>query len=289
MVNLIRSEFRKFFSTNLWWALLIPMVALALGWAWVWSALGSEFAEAIGRNPFFQRVGLSIDDLPISGFGLARAINISTIFPMVVGGLAVAGEMQRKTITTTFLTAPSRFASLTAKLITYALVGLAYGLVIVGMASAGIALGSGSRTDLLPSAADWLALVGTGLLETLLWTLLAVGIGALFGNALATVLSLLLYSILAENLLVLAIPGHGPAFFPNQSADGITSSLAGKAVLDKVGYIPSQFHDGVVEVVRTIAGSRGAYTWWIEALIFLVWAGIFFVAGWLVMQRRDVA
>jgi ABC-2 type transport system permease protein len=288
MTNLIRAEFRKILSTNVWWALLIPTVVLAIGWAWVWAALGSSVADTLSTNPGFRSLGVSIDNLPIAGFGLARAINITTIFPMVVGGLAVASEVQRKTLTTTFLTAPSRFSTLAAKLVTYAVLGLGYGLVIVGLASAGIALGASSHTDLLPSAGHWLGIVGTGLLETLLWTLLAVGVGALFGHAIATVLTLVLYSVVAENLLVLVVPGHGPGFFPNQAADGMTSSVAAQAVLDKVGYVPSQFQDGLAVLVRTAAGSKGAFAWWIEALIFLVWAAIFFGFGWWATHRRDV-
>lgn len=288
MANLIKSEFRKVFSTHLWWALLIPAVLLALGWSWVWSALGSTFADAFNQNPSAQRLGVSLDDLPIAAFGMARAINITTIFPMIVGGLAVAAELHRKTITTTFLTAPSRLSVLSAKLVTYAVIGLAYGLVITGVASGGIALGAHSRTDLLPDASHWFGLVGTGILETLLWTLLAVGVGALIGNAIATLLTLLLYSILFENLIMLGISGHIPGFFPNQSADGITSSIAGKAMLDKIGYIPPDLHDGVVQVVRAIAGSRGAFSWWIEALIFLAWTAIFFGAGWFATRKRDV-
>ncbi len=288
MVNLIKAEIRKILSTNLWWALLIPSVLVAVGWAWVWSALGSTLADAVTQDPEFRSLGISLNKLPIAAFGMARSINITTIFPMIVGGLAVASEVQRKTITTTFLTAPSRLAALSAKLTTYVLVGLGYGVVITGFASLGIVLGAHSHPSLLPDAGHWLALVGTGLLSTLLWTLLAVGIGALFGNTIATVVSLLLYTILVENLVMLVLPGHVPAFFPNQSADGITSSVAAQAFLDKVGYIPSEFKDKVEYLVRAVAGASGTYAWWIEALIFLAWTGIFFGFGAFAIRRRDI-
>ena len=35
MSNLIKAELRKILTTKMWWALLIPAVALALGWAWL--------------------------------------------------------------------------------------------------------------------------------------------------------------------------------------------------------------------------------------------------------------
>lgn len=288
MANLLKAELRKILSTHLWWALLIPAALLALVWAWIWAGLGSGIADTIADSQDLQLLGVSLDNLPVSVFALARAVNISTVFPMILGGLAMASEWQRKTITTTFLTAPSRLSVLSAKLTTYLGVGLSYGLVVTGFASAGIVLGSWSRQDLLPDAGDWLALVGTGLLETLLWTVLAVGVGALLGNAIATLLTLLLYSIVVENLVVLALPGHVPAFFPNQAADGITSAVAGDVFLDRVGHVPFEFQDEVHALVRAVAGARGTYAWWLEALIFSGWAVIFFGAGWLTTRRRDV-
>lgn len=288
--NLIRAEFRKLLSTKLWWVLLIPSVLLALGWSWIWSALATSFAEALAQDPDFRQLGVSLDNLPIAGFGMARAINITTIFPMVLGGLAVASEIQRKTITTTFLTASTRLSVLSAKLITYVAVGLIYGLLNVGVCGVGILLGARGHSDLLPSAENWLLLAGAGILATLMWTLLAVGLGALLGNTIATLLSLLLYSILVENLLVLVLPFHIPAFLPNQAADGMTSSVAAQALLDRIGpdQIPSYLRDPIEQLVRTIAGAKGVYSWWLEALVFLGWTAIFFGFGWFGAKRRDI-
>lgn len=288
--NLIRAEFRKLLSTKLWWVLLIPSVLFALGWSWIWSALATSFAEALTQDPDFRQLGVSLDNLPIAGFGMARAINITTIFPMILGGLAVSSEIQRKTITTTFLTAPTRLSVLSAKLITYVVVGLIYGLLNVGMCSVGILLGARGHSDLLPSAGSWLLLAGAGILATLLWTLLAIGLGALLGNTIATLLSLLLYSILVENLVVLVLPFHIPAFLPNQAADGMTSSVAAQALFDRIGpdQIPSYLRDPIEQAVRTIAGAKGVYSWWLEALVFLGWTAIFFAFGWFGTKRRDI-
>jgi ABC-2 type transport system permease protein len=290
LAKLVEAEVRKILTVNSWWALLIPTVALALVWAWVTSGIVSVFAGAINSSPAFTGFGFGVHDVPLAGFALARSINISTVFPMLLGGLAIATETSRKTITTSFLTAPDRGSLYTAKALTYAGLGLAYGLAIAGVASGGVALGSMHHPDLLPGAGTWLAILGTGVLETVLWTLLAVGVGALIGNTIGTVLVLLFYSILVENLVALALPGHVPAFLVNHSADGMTSALAAGAFLAKVPLpaLGSQTQQTARGVVQALAGAGGTYAWWAETLIFAAWTAIFLAIGWAVVQLRDI-
>lgn len=289
MGGLIKAEFRKIFTTKLWWALLIPTVVIALGWSWATAALGSSIADSVNRDANFQRLGVTLDHLPLAVLALARSINISTIFPMLVGGLALSSEIRHRTITTTYLTSANRVSVLSTKLVVYTLIGAMYGVAIAVMVSLGALIGARGHSNLLPSAGAWLGITGAGILETVLWTLLAVGVGALFGNVIGTVVTLLLYSILVENLLSLFLPGHGPGFLPNQAADGITSSLAAQTFLDAAPPVAPAYRDDVVNVVRAVAGARGVFDWWLSALIFLGYAVVFFGAGWIASQKRDVA
>jgi ABC-2 type transport system permease protein len=291
LANLVRAEIRKILTVNSWWGLLIPTVALALVWAWVTSGIVSVFAGAINTTPAFNGSGFQVRDVPLAGFALARSINISTVFPMLLGGLAIATETSRKTITTSFLTATNRGSLYTAKALVYAGLGLAYGLIIAGVTSGGVALGSMHHPDLLPGAGTWLAILGTGVLQTVLWTLLAVGVGALIGNTIGTVLVLLFYSILVENLVALALPGHVPAFLINHSADGMTSALAAHAFFARVprlAVLGSQARQTAHGVVQALAGAGGTYAWWAETLIFAAWTAIFLAIGWAVVQHRDI-
>ena len=68
----------------------------------------------------------------------ARSINLATLFPLVFGALAISGEVGRRTITTTFLTAPSRMQSMLAKMLVYALWGALYGLAIMASLAVGV-------------------------------------------------------------------------------------------------------------------------------------------------------
>jgi ABC-2 type transport system permease protein len=289
--NLSRAEARKIVTVSSWWALLIPTIALALAWAWVTSGIASLFADTINGTPELSGPGVNVHDVPLGAFALARSMNIATVFPMLLGGLTLGTEMSRKTITTSFLTAPSRGSLYAAKALVYAGLGLAYGVVIAGVASGGVALGGMHHPDLLPDAGTWLAILGTGVLETVLWTMLAVGVGALIGNTVGTVLVLLFYSILVENLVAIALPGHVPAFLINHSADGMTSALAANAFFAKVPSLaglsaPAQHK--ARQVVQSVAGAGGTYPWWAETLIFAAWTAIFLALGWMVVQRRDI-
>ncbi|KAA2254328.1 ABC transporter permease subunit [Solihabitans fulvus] len=287
MGNLIRAEFRKIFTTKLWWALLIPTVVLALGWSWIWAALATSLSDKITSDPEMQQLGVSVNTLPLSVFGFARAINISTIFPMIMGGLALSSEISRRTITTSYLTAPSRVSLLTSKLITYVVFGLLYGVVITAFASLGIAIGSDKA--LLPDVGGWALMASVGILETLLWTLLAIGVGALIGNVVGSVLTLLLYSLMLENLIDLVLPGHWAGILPNGAANGLTGSVASKIFLDTVPPIENPtLRDGVERVVRGVSGAAGAFDWWASGLIFAGWMAVFFGLGWLISQRRDI-
>ncbi|HEX7660197.1 MAG TPA: hypothetical protein VF444_12040 [Pseudonocardiaceae bacterium] len=284
--NLVRAEFRKVLSTKLWWALLIPTAALTFLYALIWSALGVGVVESLTDSPVYEQAGVDLQDTAISVFGLARAINIGTIFPMLLGGLALPTEIRHRTITTSYLTAPTRMSVLTAKLITYPIWGLLYGLVISLSASAGIALGSKDNTGLLPPAAGWLQIVGTGLLESVLWTLVGVGVGALLRNVVGTSITLLMYSIAVENLVALGLPWKVAGYLPNQAADGMTSSLAGEVFLHSTTLLDQV--DFRNEAIQILAGARGALDWWLSGLIFLGYAAVFVVFGWLANRNRDI-
>jgi ABC-2 type transport system permease protein len=288
MGNLIKAEFRKILTTKLWWALLIPTVITALGWSLATGAIGKGVVDAAAGPEMGQLtrlLGLQPAEWKVSVFGIARSINVATIFATLFGGLAISSEIYRKTITTTFLTAPNRASAMAAKMMVYAFWGLVYGVIIVGVVSIGISLTSDSAA--LPAAGDWLALAGAGILETILVTLLGVGVGALLVNVVGATVSLLLYMLVIENVLVLWLTQyalHLAAFLPNGSADGITGSVAANVFTGNAADLPEEGKD----IARAIAGGLGTFDWWASALALLVWTGVFFGVGWLVTKRRDI-
>lgn len=287
--NLVKSEFRKTTTTGLWWGLMIPTVLLALGWSLAWGSLGKSLVDALGSADASQLVeilGVSPEQWQVSVFAIARSINIATVFPMIFGGLAISNEINRRTITTTFLTAPNRVGALSAKMIVYVLWGAIYGIAIVATVSIGVAITSDAGA--LPSAGGWLALAGVGILSSILMTMFGVGVGALMTSVVGTTVVLILYMLIIENGLQLVLSTQGLpeiiGFLPNGSVNGLTGSVATDLFLSTAGVVPEDLIDGV----RGVAGALGAFDWWLSGLIFLVWTGLFFLGGWAATQRKDV-
>lgn len=299
MGNLIKAEFRKILTTKMWWAMMVPALLLALGWAWGVSALITSIVSDISDVDLIEEFNISFDDLSWSVIALTRSMNIATIFPMIFGTLALASELSRRTITTSFLTAPNRGTLLSAKAVTYVIWGLLYGIVIALGASIGTALGSESAY--LPDAGQWMMIALSGILGCLLWTLLGLGVGALLGSPVGALVILLIYSLIVGPIGDLVMTGltegsYLAGFLPNGSANGLTGATASQIlsaqVIDLVtnagGTVDNDGREQFEQVVRGIAGAPGALTLWLSGLVFLVWTAIFFLLGIMRNRTRDI-
>ncbi len=299
MGNLIKAEFRKILTTKMWWAMMVPAVLLALGWAWGVSALITSIVSDISDVDIIEEFNISFDDLSWSVIALTRSMNIATIFPMIFGTLALASELSRRTITTSFLTAPNRGSLLSAKAVTYVIWGLLYGVVIALGASIGTALGS--ESSYLPDAGQWLMIALSGILGCLLWTLLGLGVGALLGSPVGALVILLIYSLIVGPIGDLVMTGltegsYLAGFLPNGSANGLTGATASQVlsaqVIDLVqnagGTVDTEGREEFEQVVRGIAGAPGALSLWLSGLVFLVWTAVFFMLGILRNRTRDI-
>jgi ABC-2 type transport system permease protein len=296
MGRLIKAEFRKILTTKLWWALLIPAVLLAAGWAWGASAWISGLISDASDEDFIREFDIPIEELSWTSIALTRSMNIATVFPMVFGALALASEISRKTITTSFLTAPNRASVLGAKAVTYVLWGLIYGVVVAGAASLGVLIGSQGRY--LPEADDWILILMAGVLACILWTLLGMGVGALLGSPVGALVILLIYALLVGPVGELILFGvtegsHAPGLMPNGSANGLTGSTATQLLFDQAqnlvgSRISAEAQDNFETFFRALTGAPGAFALWISGLIFLAWTALFFGLGLMRNARRDI-
>ena len=297
MGRLINAEFRKILTTKLWWALLIPAVGLALGWAWLsaiaFTDVASDITSALDVND------VNDQELSLSSLALTRAMNFATLFPLVFGALSLASEINRKTITTSFLTAPNRASVLGAKAVVYTIWGLIYGVIVALAASLGVLIGTGDGA--LPGPGDWLLILLAGIIACVLWTLLGMGVGALLGSPVATLVIVLLYAALvgptAEFIITLSTEGsHIAGVMPNGSANGLTGSTASELLFNQIqdifgsqiGTLSESQIDDFDTVVRIAAGAPGAFSLWVSGLIFLGWTALFFGTGLMRNQRRDI-
>lgn len=281
MGGLVRAEFRKIFTVNLWWALLIPIAVLGFFSGLVGTAVGTidQLQQAAGRP------------VPVALLTVSMSTNYGTIFAALFGTLAVASEHRTKSITTTYLTANPRAAVLGAKLISHAAVGLGYGLVNVLFGTVGGLIGAG--TSGFGDLGSWLAVSAAGVLAMVLWTLLGVGFGALVTHSVVAVISLVAYKFVIEFMVSTMLLGSEfagvVAFLPGSAGNGIVGNLAVPMfVADMAGNEEPLVPTGVFEVLHFFFGGSYDHPWWLSLTTFVGYTLVFVAAGWMLNERRDI-
>lgn len=185
MTNLIRAEFRKLFTTQVWFWLLIASLALTALQVVALAATTDSQVEYI-RN----------------ASNIYGSAGSAFIFVMVLGIIGITAEFRHQTITPTLLATPSRSAVVGSKLISYLLVGAGY-------AAAGVVV-------TLLVAVPWLSAKGfelnltdydiprtliAGFIVASLYALVGVGIGSLITNQAAAITLSIVYFLIIENLI----------------------------------------------------------------------------------------
>ncbi len=200
MTNLVRSEFRKLFSTQVWFWLLLTSVALtALG---VWGTIAGKTNDA--------ELTYQVRDV------FAAASAADTYIPLfVLGVLAVTTEFRYQTITPTVLATPSRWSVVGAKIIAYVLVGIGYALIctVVDLA---MALPWLSGRHIHYSFSDQSGAILGAFAILVLLTLFGIGAGALLRNQIVAVTVGVIFLVVLGNLIVI-IPGvkYAYPYLPN--------------------------------------------------------------------------
>ena len=205
MGRLIRGEFLKLRTTQVWFWLLLAAVALA---------------SLLTIAPIASGDIANSGDLPDMFTGAAT----SYLPVFVLGMLGVTTEFRYQTITPTVLATPSRWALVTAKMITYLLVGAAYAAlcVLVQLAisvpwlsakDVDVTLGSNHVPRALLSVFTVVVLFG----------IIGIGVGALVKNQIVAV-SVGIIAVQVVNPIVGAIP-KVRTVFPYTPFGGVSALL----------------------------------------------------------------
>jgi len=197
-MTLLAVERIKLFSTRspYWCAALA--IAMAVGF----SALLAANAEQVSI------------DLTQAGSRLALVV------VLVLGALAVTTEYRFGTIRSTFLAVPNRTSALVAKTVVVAFVAGVIGEVVAFGSWAMAKVIKPSADLAINSGAEWRNVAGVGLMFAI-GAILAVAIGILVRQTAGAVAILLVWSMLAENLIGI-IPKVGvkiQAWLPFMNAD----------------------------------------------------------------------
>jgi ABC-2 type transport system permease protein len=185
------------------------------------------------------------------------------VFIAVLGVLAMAGEYRHQTVTATFLVTPDRGRAVTAKLLLYTLVGLAFAAVATAVALAIALPWLALKGVHVPGFGHELLLVVAGVLASgALYGLLGVGVGALVRNQVAAVVIAVLWITLADALLVGLAPAVG-RWTPGGALAALTRT---PATPGNAGYLPM----------------------WAGGLLLAGYGVAFAVVGTRLVVRRDV-
>lgn len=255
MTALVRAEILKIRTTRMWWGLLLGAAGLTI----LTVLLTGLIADTAG-SPFSLEDPGTLRSLYAGGFGG------SYIFAMIIGIIGMSGEYRHQTITPTLLTAPRRTRLVAAKLVTYALTGLFYGLVTTALAvlvAAAVLLGRGRELGLADNDVPLtlaLSVLGVGV-----WAVFGFGIGTLIKNQIAAILSAVGAIFVVESILTFALNAWD------------------------LGAV-AQYLPGVASQAIVQPGDQGIdlLPWWGGALVLSAYGLVFAALGAVLTLRRDV-
>jgi ABC-2 type transport system permease protein len=246
MTRLVGAELFKLRTTRTFYGLTGGAIALVLVIAVLGAALGDFKHEAH----------------PLKG--LANIAGLSQVFAVVLGILAVTTEFRHGTITPTLLAVPERARLVLAKLGAAVAVGLALGLVCIGLVTAVVsAILSARGIESGATGNEVVRLIVGGGVATALNGALGVGVGAVVRNQVGAVVGVLVWGFVLEPLLGL-IPGLKDVI-PKYGLDGVGNAVAATGNgSDTLGQLPA-------------------------GLLFAAYCAIFLAVGIALVRRRDIS
>ena len=248
MIRLVRAEFVKLRTTQVWFWLLI-------------AALGISVLAVLGN--FLSDPGIrSARDVP----QIFANSDIACLAVFVLGVLGVTTEFRYQTITPTVLITPSRWTLITAKMIAYALLGVLYALACVALQLAMTLPWLATRNISFDLGDPDLRRALFGLFLVLaLYGIIGLGVGALLKNQIVAVTLGVIFLLILQNLLA-AIPGvrHAWPYMP---------AGANAAILNSQSNAPD-----TVTILSPAAG----------VVVLLLWAFIPALLGAGITMNRDI-
>jgi ABC-2 type transport system permease protein len=258
MTNLIRAEALRLATTRTYWLLAAGATVVIAGGI---AATAAATSFTPGTSPAASTLAIA---------GLAQTV------ALIAGALSVTGEFRHKTITLAVLITPRRTPLLAAKLIILAAAGMAFGLLVTGMAAVitlpllaarhiPADLSPAGPTPASPSPASIAAVVIGGGIATALAAALGVGIGAIIRNQVGAIVTVLALLYVAEPLLGF-IP-HVSTAIQRYGLDGLASATT------RTASFPSGVH---------LLGQAPA------ALVLAGYAAAALLAGAALLRGRDI-
>ena len=261
MIDQVRSEVRKIFTTRMWWGMALAVFALGGLIAVLFATLvpGSDTGRG-GRLPTLENPQM-VTTVYTAG------LSISRLLILAVGIMAIGAEYRHKTITSTFLATPKRVQVMGAKVITLIGVGVFYGLVHL-LSAVGVGATIVASKGFSPWPDGTLRVMLLSLLVLGCWALIGLGVGILIPNQVAALMIAIGAAWILEPILTLLMQtqswgGSVSQFLPGQATSAMVSEIAG-------------------------GGNDQLLSWWAGALVLAAYAAVLAGIGSWRTVRADI-
>jgi ABC-2 type transport system permease protein len=269
MTNAIKAEFRKFFTTRMWWGMAIAMFVAGAGLAVLFGFL---FTQAPDPNAAPGQGAPTGTPEQIANSVYTSGLSIGYLLTLTIGVMQIGSEYRHKTITSTFLGTPKRAKVMGAKIVSLLGIGAIYGLIsLAGSIIAGAIVLNARGFAPFPTAGVFRTLA-LSLLVLGLWALIGLGAGILIPNQVAALLIAVGVAWIVEPLA-----GFGLSFW-DFGRDHI------------VRYLPSAATQSMVNGVSQ-GGDNAAQplVWWGGALVLAAYAAVLAGFGSWRTIRSDIS
>jgi ABC-2 type transport system permease protein len=262
----VRAEFRKLFTTRLWWGMAIGIVLAGGGLAAVMALLaGRQLERGEQPTPPLDFPGM-VNTVYTAGLSFAYLITLA------IGVMAIGSEYRHQTISATFLSVPHRTTVMAAKVVAMLGIGAGYGILFTASSVAvGAPIIAARGFSAFPEGEDVPRTLALSLLALGLWALIGLGVGILISNQVAALMISVAVAWIGEFIIILILNGLG--------WNAATAYLPGQATAAMV----SQVTEGGGPPIRV-----EHLQWWAAALVLTGYAAVLAGAGALRTVRRDI-
>jgi ABC-2 type transport system permease protein len=263
----IRAEFRKFFTTRLWWGMAIALVVTGAAFALLFAFV---FTSDTLQGP--QAAAAPRTDAALAKAVFTGGIQVGYLLTLAVGVLTIGSEYRHETITATFLATPKRSRVMGAKVVALLGIGAFYAVLsLSGAVAAGTLVLRSKGHEPFADPSIWRTLA-LSLLVLGLWALIGLGAGILIPNQVAALLISVAVAWIVEPVLslVLALTDWGQAISP------YLPSRATAAMLESPG---GGFNGEALEQL----------SWWAGALVLAAYAAVMAGLGTWRTVRSDIS